>query len=536
MPWLIVNPDSQEARVVPITGSLTLGRSTDNDLSLPDKSLSRLHARFELDGDAVIVRDLDSTRGTTVNGAYVHEDRLQPGDTIRCGDVTLLFGEGPPPEAPYRADQPPRQARDDARDGGQTELDLPSGATVIRQAARAQEPANAVSSQERLRTLLKVSAILSSPEGIETLLERTVELLFEIMDVDRAALLILEGGALVPRVVKTARPGSKTLPAVKGPPASTSFYSRHIVDLVLENDEAILTSDAPSDVRFDDAASILLQSIRSSMCVPFRARSKALGVLYVDNITVPNRFTGEDLEFLGAFANQAAIAFENSLLYRRIEEEALQRQALLRFFPPGVIDRILQSGEGGLAATEALVTTIFSDISGFTQMSSSLGPLQVLSLLNEYFPVMADIVFAHEGTLEKYIGDALLAFWGAPFRRDDDADRAIRAAVAMQRAMRQLNARWQGTRSLQIHVGINTGPVAAGRIGSERYLQYAAIGDTTNVASRICGLAAPGEILISRSTYDRLRDRAIPLDPLEPRAVKGKAEPLQLYRLYWERM
>jgi adenylate cyclase len=181
------------------------------------------------------------------------------------------------------------------------------------------------------------------------------------------------------------------------------------------------------------------------------------------------------------------------------------------------------------------VTVLFSDITGFTSLASRLHPRQLVELLNVYFPVMADIVFRHEGTLEKYIGDALMAVWGAPFSQPDDADRALRAAVEMQRALAALNTRWraQGQPELQIHVGLNTGRVAAGNIGSEQFLQYATIGDATNVASRICGVAEAGEIYVSETTVQRCQERAWPLTRLPPVQVKGKEEALTLYRLEW---
>jgi adenylate cyclase len=145
-------------------------------------------------------------------------------------------------------------------------------------------------------------------------------------------------------------------------------------------------------------------------------------------------------------------------------------------------------------------------------------------------------VFPYEGTLEKYIGDALLAVWGAPYPKEDDTERAVRAAIEMQWAVCRLNEEWAQQRNLQIqiHIGINTGKVAAGNIGSEKLIQYAAIGDTTNVTSRICSLAKAGEILISQNTFDKLRGWKLPVEKLKPVWVKGKDQPLQLYRLLWE--
>jgi adenylate cyclase len=239
------------------------------------------------------------------------------------------------------------------------------------------------------------------------------------------------------------------------------------------------------------------------MCAPLKARGRLLGALYVDNLTRPDRFNQEDLEFLSAFANQAAIAVDNAVLSSKLAEEAVARSNLLRFFPPTSIEAILAGG-ASLEAMETEATALFCDVSGYTELSSALAPRDVIGLLNEYFPVMADVVFKHEGTLEKYIGDALLAVWGAPLPRP-----------------------------LAIHVGVNTGLVAAGNIGSSRYLQYATIGDATNVASRICDAAAPGEIVVDARTAQGVATAGMALESLGRVALKGKAEPEELFRVSW---
>jgi adenylate cyclase len=187
---------------------------------------------------------------------------------------------------------------------------------------------------------------------------------------------------------------------------------------------------------------------------------------------------------------------------------------------------------------EAEVTALFCDISGFTALSEDLPPREIFGLLNDYFPMMADVIFRWDGTLEKYIGDALLAVWGAPFSHDDDPDRAVAAAADMQRALLDLNQRWakEHRRKLAIHIGINSGRVAAGNIGSERYLQYATIGDATNVAARLCTLAGPGEIVISERTRSALRGVYTPTQELPPARIRGREQPVRIHRLDWQRV
>ena len=217
----------------------------------------------------------------------------------------------------------------------------------------------------------------------------------------------------------------------------------------------------------------------------------------------------------------------------RMHEQTVSNERLSRFFAPEIAERITHEPESTAFAVESRVTVLFSDISGFTAMSSTMKPQQVMTLLNDYFPVMVDIVFRHGGTLEKFVGDALLAIWGAPFAHADDADRAVATAIEMQRAVGPLNARLAalGYPPIAIHIGLSSGPVAAGYVGTERYVQYAVIGDTTNVASRVCTAAAAGEILITESTLALLDRERFQLESLPPVAVKGKAEPLLLHRV-----
>ncbi len=523
--WLILNPGLLDERVLPLPqGAATIGRTEDNTVRVLHTSLSRRHARLEREGGRVTLVDLGSKNGTFVDEARVERRELRAGDAFRCGEVRFKLMAA-------RADVTPLHVQE-----LRTRL-LPASVEELVATERLAGSASALKvrgaeakdtrAAGKLQVLLKVSQLLSSPGPIDGLLERILQLVFQTLEVDRAALLLVDpaSGVLRPRVARLAT----------GDVPPGTFYSQHITEYVRQRGVAALFADAREDPRLEDASSVVLQSNRASLCAPLKAHDAVLGVLYVDNVTRAHGFSEEDLEFLAAFANQAAIALENSLLSQRLAEEAVLRNSYLRFFPPAVMKRLQLARGAPLGVVETEVTVLFSDITGFTSLCSTLHPRQVVDLLNEYFPVMAEIVFRYEGTLEKYIGDALMAVWGAPFAQPDDAERAVRAAVEMQRALEELNARWraQGRPELQIHVGINTGRAAAGNIGSEQYLQYATLGDATNVASRICDATPPGEIRMSETTFQRCLERPWPITQLGPVQVKGKQEPLPLYRLEW---
>jgi len=165
-------------------------------------------------------------------------------------------------------------------------------------------------------------------------------------------------------------------------------------------------------------------------------------------------------------------------------------------------------------------------------MSESMGPDDIATLLNEYFTEMVEIVFEHGGTLDKFMGDAIMALWGAPIAHNDDADRAMAAAIDMQSVLARLNVKWaaDGRRRVEIGIGIDYYEVFAGNIGSDRRLEYTVIGDAVNTASRLCSKAGPGEIILSRRFYEELAKRPA-VEELEALELKGKAEKVPVYRV-----
>lgn len=524
---LVFKPGQPDERTFDLREGLnTIGRLSTSDVFVLDSSLSRQHASVTVDNGRVFLADLQSKNGTFFQGAQIKTQELRGGDFFLCGD--LLFKLQPGQASDSTTHIAPTRIYNFVDENRMEDL-LSSGSAESSSALKMRPRDSMERTRDKLQILLRVSETLSSPGGLDETLHRVLELVFLILDVDRAAILLEDPdtGELKPRVVRS-REGVTTPGRV---------YSEHIVNYVREHGVAALFANTLVDPRLDlgSADSIMNQSICAAVCAPLKAKDKRLGVLYVDNLHVPNRFSEEDLEFVSSFANQASIAIDNALLYQRLEKEAVLRNNYQRFFPPTTLRRLDESREATLGVLETEVTILFADIVDFTGLSSRLRPKEVVDVLNEYFPMMSEIVFRYEGTLEKYIGDALMAVWGAPFKHPLDADRAVRAAVEMQQQLAEMNARWraQGRVELRIHIGLNSGPVAAGNIGSERYLQYATIGDATNVASRVCGVAHAGQILLTDSTRTLLQERRWPLRPLPPTQVKGKLEHLELHEVLW---
>ena len=542
MPYLIQTTETNSQKIHELKpGENTIGREADNSITVMYADVSRHHAQVEVNNGRIIIKDLKSSNSTFVNDTKVESWELQDGDSVRCGSAIFKFvhpAASVPPASVTPAPQEdensnfslvkklfPVQPSVGLKDLLKQDIsENPRSILMLRQENAEQRTV------DKLKILLQVSKELSCPDESDKLLEKILALLFQIVRVDRAVILMVneETGELEYKAAKF-RPGI--------PIDNQVFYSKNITNFVYQNGEAFLTADACTDERFDSPESLLFQGIHSSMCVPMKPREQVIGVLYVDNLSMANVYHDEDLEFLTTLVNTAASAVENAQLYEKMHTEEVMRAKLESFFPQSVRKKLQEEGQLEIIDTE--VTALFCDISGFTEMSSRMEPRQVIEMLNEYFKVMVeDIVFEYEGTLEKYIGDALLAIWGAPYQLPDDADKALKAAIAMQWAIRSLNEQWKERRNLEIkiHIGLNTGKVAAGNIGSPSMIQYAAIGDTTNVTSRICSAAIEDQILISQSTFDKLSERTIPIEPIPPVLVKGKDQPLQLYLVKWEQV
>jgi adenylate cyclase len=258
-----------------------------------------------------------------------------------------------------------------------------------------------------------------------------------------------------------------------------------------------------------------------------------LGVMILDSQLTTHAFTEKDLALFETVASQAAVAVQNTLFAKKLEQEAITRERFRRLLSPAIAEQVLSGLVEVKKGGELRETTIlFADIRGFTSMSESREPQLVVDALNEYFERMVDIVFRYEGTLDKFIGDEIMALFGSPVAHPDDPIRAVRTALEMQEALATLNERHedQGIPPFRIGIGINTGEVVAGYIGSSQALEYTVIGDPVNTGSRLCSLAKPGQTLVSEGTVHELGNH-FEIRELPPAQVKGKAQPIRVFEV-----
>jgi adenylate cyclase len=282
---------------------------------------------------------------------------------------------------------------------------------------------------------------------------------------------------------------------------------------------------------------MILNRISSAIVAPLLHDDDILGVLWLDSETLA-QFQQKDLEMVTAIAAQAAMFIEINILARKIEQEIVARERFSRLLSPNVAAKVL-SGEmivqrGGQLVEEC--TVFNSDIRGFTRMSESADPAALVAILNDYFEQMVETIFKYDGTLDKFMGDGIMALWGAPVQTPDDPVRCVSCAIEQIEQLQQMNREQlvQGREPLAIGIGIHTGPLVAGYIGSSKALSYTVIGDTANTSARLCGVATAGQIIVSEATLARLGNR-FEYKELPPAHLKGKEKPFKMFEILRQR-
>lgn len=215
----------------------------------------------------------------------------------------------------------------------------------------------------------------------------------------------------------------------------------------------------------------------------------------------------------------------------KMERDAATRERFRRLLSPDLAEMVVNGELSVQQGGESRVATVmFVDIRGFTALSSNAEASDILQMLNDYYEILVEVVFRHEGTVDKFMGDGMMVLWGAPVTHADDTTRAVRAALDIQKAMEDFNfvRISRGLAPIEVGIGINTGPVVAGYIGSSRTMSYSVIGDTVNTASRLCSAARPGEIILSEGTQRKVQDQ-FTLASRAPVHAKGKEEPVTAF-------
>jgi adenylate cyclase len=475
-------------------------------LDLKDGEVSSQHARLTSEGQECWIEDLGSTNGTWVDRKKIKtKTRLTPESIIRVGRTTLKIKmEAAPPPSPqppgHREEQPPVETPVESVDAGEPlpEQFLAGGSLE--------------SARLRLSAVYELNESLGEIDSLDSLASALLDHLSRVFPLithsGHSGLLIGENLAL-----KAYRPEDQ-------PPTYSLTLARHVLT---QKKGYLWQGETPSGV--EKSASLLHLGIQSAMYVPLIWRGETLGILYLDASSPQAVFDREDLRLMQIMATQAAMFMKNLSLQQTLQRESLVKSRLLAQFPRPIAERMARQPTRLSIVSERVdtVTVLFSDVRGFTKLTTVMEPELVVQMLNDMFHDLTPIILKHNGTVDKYVGDAILAVFGSPDPDELQSEHAVQAALEMQAAIQQLaSVRWRGRTAFQIGIGIHTGPAIHGFIGAPERMEYTVIGSTINGASRYCNAAGPAEILISPETYARLH-RCVEVDH-PPREIETKHE------------
>jgi adenylate cyclase len=539
MSRLIINsPDGRRGMLELSKAVVTIGRGTANDLVLNDTSVSRFHAVIKrLEDGRFAIADRGSTNGVIVNGKRITvEAPLAHGDRAKVGVYTLILEQVSEhsivvkrPEIPSTLGHMLKNAAPDLSIRGQ--------GTSASQSSSPSDMLKAIVKLEKenylLRVLYDAGRALSLKLSVDSVASQVMDFTFRVEAVERGFIMLFDerGQSTQTTEVKYRKPESRDAAEQQ------IILSQTVIDRIKAEQQPILITDFSEDERFSASESLKISGLRSAMVAPLIGNKRLLGLLYVDNMQRKAAFTEEELNVFAVIAAQAATAIDNARAHDELARSAIQRSALERFLAPEVVEMVVNNPQGvRLGGVNQQVSVMFADIRGFTPLSERMAPEKIVEILNEYFTRVTDVIFDNGGTLDKYIGDAVMAVFGAPISKGNDALNAVKAAAELQRLVLEMNrdAKARDWPELQVGIGINTGVVTAGNIGSPRRIDYTVIGDNVNTASRLMSKAEGFQIIVSESTAKEI-GQSFGLTKLEPLTVKGKSEPLPAYSVEWRK-
>lgn len=535
MAYVEILTGENKGTVTRLSSETIIGRECEKGVRLHELNVSRQHATIRKKDSYFVLVDLGSANGTSVNGRNLYRYVPQPlydGDVITICSTRLLFhAEGEDPSSFKKtsaggdlsmrltADRHPApiSATMDASRSSLLEIsdkEKGGGSRALLEAVK------------RLQAMVKVSNDLGAMTKPETLLEKIMESIFDIFpNANRAFILLADKatGEMVPRLgrSRSSAPGDTEEFAI----------SRTIIKTVVEKKQSILSQDAQQDDRFSTQESVVKFSIRSLMCAPFICRNELLGIISVDTKLTSSKFNAEDLAMLTSIAGQAAIAVKNADLFNAIEKESGLRSTLSRYLSKDIVEGVIDGTIPlHLHGEKKYGTLCFCDIVGFSAMAENMAPVEVLERLNKFFSITTEIIAGNSGTLHKFGGDMIMAFWNVMLPDENAELHAVMASVEMQIALWKFNSGLirQGQPPIYVGIGCNSGNFAGGNVGGEERIEYTVIGDNVNLAQRVESLASRWQVFAAESTWRPIAGKCSALR-LPAAQVKGKTAEIRIF-------
>ncbi len=542
MPQVVIEQPNMHPITVSLSKDITeFGRADDCDVVLTADEVSRRHARIVRREGKSLLMDMKSLNGTYVNRQRIVERVLTHMDEIWFGSKCRMVyreetGTGKAKEDTAKGEHDSKLMESMSKIRAEMEsvgnsMTLIGGGTAV--GARYDTPVPKATEAEllkmsrayrRIAALYEASKVMSANFDLETRLSQVMDIVLEVMGAERGFVLLRQADS-DHLTVAVARKIDRELDASS---PSMGIAGRAAIDGV-----PVLMQDRATDEEFGGRDSIIMSKITSAMCVPLRVDERILGSIYLDTRRPGVSFTTEDLELFASLASQAAMAVDNVQLHDRVVEAEKKRQNLGRFLSPAIVEKIVNEDTTlTLGGKKTTVTTMFCDIRGSSKLAEKLSPQQLVNLLNEHFTAMTEIVFKFQGTLDKYIGDELMAVFGAPLSQGGEALRAVSAALAIQKRAVELNIlrKREGRPQIHVGIGIDTGEVIAGYIGSPIRMEFTVVGDRVNTAKRFCDMAAGGSVVVGDATWELIKDH-FRSKAIGTVMLKGKEEAVRAHEI-----
>ncbi|HEY8211053.1 MAG TPA: adenylate/guanylate cyclase domain-containing protein [Myxococcaceae bacterium] len=556
-------------------GLTSLGRADENDIVLSGDLVSRKHAKIYVQGDDLTIEDLGSRNGSRLNGQpFTGTADLKAGDLVHVGENTLSirqpnkvenqatemvdlgaggvkrYGEGMDIGASVVVSKNVKEsvvlrALDNImpftpREGiPLPDFDVPAGSgaggdrpTPLPNTLPAASPSGGTPTPityDALLLLYKVSEALSTSRTQQAFLELTADRVLESVKATTAVVLLRHhSGVMVPAVVRhRGRLAQGEVPV-----------SDAVISAALSKGAALAVQDVRGDVRFNARESVLLYGVDQVLCIPIGEKEPFSGVLYINKPAGPANELEGLIDLCSAVSHLIASGVER---FRNAGATAVGpergRATLDRFFPPAIAERraaeLQRSGNAAPKLEELTLSVVVADLAGFTALTQKLEPALVADLLSELYSRATAVVFSFEGTLEKFVGDAVVAVFGAPYAQTDGPLRAVRAAMTLRQDWAKAVARRPAHARPDLKIAVNTGKGLAGLIGPEGRQDYAVVGDVVNVASWLCASALPGQVLITGKTLASIGAR-FDVTPLGERGLKPGREKVPVFEVMEE--
>jgi class 3 adenylate cyclase len=531
-------------------GATSVGRADDNDIVLSGDLVSRRHARLEARGERLVVEDLGSRNGSRINGhPLVGTAPLHHGDTLTVGENTLSVRQ--PSSSESAATEMVQSDAGAVKRFGEL-VDI-GPAVIVSKNVRESVVLRALDNfapfdlsgrqspppfhvqqpitYESLVLLYRVTQSLATMSSLQAFLEDACDKVMDRVRATTAVVLLKDAtGTLVPAAVRHRGELAKGEVPV----------SNAVVQEALASGAALAVGNVREDTRFSERQSVVLYGIDQVLCIPIAVRGEFVGVLYMNR----SKDSDEDPEQLVDVCT-AVVHLISSGVQKFQSDRAPAppppsrlRRTLERFHGPDIVQRRMleaQEGAGGSATflEERLVTLLVADLVDFSPLAHRLPPDRTVAILNEFYQRMMGVVFSFEGTVERVVGDALVAFFGAPDSREDDAIRAVRTALAMRAEWEKLMVSRPESERCPLRIGLTTGRALIGVVGSEARYDYTALGEPVDVATWLSASAMPSQVLMTGKTLAAVGAR-FDVVPLGERILRPPKDKVPVFEVLGE--